>query len=59
MNCSFIIFWPIAVPVGNASKAKKKLGWDPKMKFKQLSEIMTDVETAQLLKEMEGRHIRI
>ena len=45
--------------VGDASKAKKKLGWEPKVKFKQLAEIMTDADAAQLLKEMEGRHIRI
>ena len=45
--------------VGDASKAKKKLGWEPKVKFKQLTEIMTDADAAQLLKEMEGRHIRI
>ena len=44
--------------VGDASKAKKKLGWEPKVKFKQLAEIMTDADAAQLLKEMEGRHIR-
>jgi hypothetical protein len=29
------------------------------VKFKQLAEIMTDADTAQLLREMEGRHIRI
>jgi len=26
--------------VGDASKAKKELGWEPKVKFKELAEIM-------------------
>ena len=44
--------------IGDASKAKKKLGWEPKVKFKQLAEIMVDADIEQLQKEMEGRHIR-
>ena len=42
---------------GDYSKAKKKLGWEPKIKFKQLVEIMVDSdlknETAHL-EEIEG-----
>jgi GDPmannose 4,6-dehydratase len=44
--------------IGDASKAKKKLGWEPKVKFKQLAEIMVDADIEQLQKEMEGKHIR-
>ena len=44
--------------IGDASKAKKKLGWEPKVKFKKLAEIMVDADIEQLQKEMEGRHIR-
>jgi GDPmannose 4,6-dehydratase len=44
--------------IGDASKARKKLGWEPKVKFKQLVEIMVDAEVAQLQNELEGKHIR-
>lgn len=44
--------------IGDASKAKKRLGWEPKVKFKQLAEIMVDGDIEQLQKEMEGRDIR-
>jgi GDPmannose 4,6-dehydratase len=44
--------------IGDASKAKKKLGWEPKVKFKQLAEIMVDADIEQLQKEIEGRDIR-
>ena len=44
--------------IGDASKARKKLGWEPKVKFKKLAEIMVDADIEQLQKEMEGRHIR-
>ena len=44
--------------IGDASKAKKRLGWEPKVKFKQLAEIMVDEDIEQLQKEMEGRDIR-
>ncbi|TSC65636.1 MAG: GDPmannose 4,6-dehydratase [Candidatus Berkelbacteria bacterium Gr01-1014_85] len=32
--------------IGDASKAKKKLGWEPKVTFKELVEIMVDAELA-------------
>jgi GDPmannose 4,6-dehydratase len=44
--------------IGDASKAKKRLGWEPKVKFKQLAEIMVDADIEQLQKEIEGRDIR-
>ena len=45
--------------IGDASKAKKKLGWEPKVKFKQLAEIMVDADIAQLQKELDGQHVRL
>jgi len=45
--------------IGDASKAKKKLGWEPKVKFKQLAEIMVDADIEQLEKELEGRSVRV
>jgi GDPmannose 4,6-dehydratase len=44
--------------IGNASKAKKKLGWEPKVKFEQLVEIMVDADIDQLKKESDGKSIR-
>ena len=44
--------------IGDASKAKKKLGWEPKVKFKQLAEIMVDADIEQLKMELEGKNIR-
>jgi GDPmannose 4,6-dehydratase len=45
--------------IKDASKAKKMLGWKPKVKFKQPAEIMVDADI-QLLKEtMGGRTIRL
>lgn len=42
---------PHEVPLllGDYSKAKKKLGWEPKIKFKELARIMYDEDMAQLL----------
>ncbi len=37
---------------GDATKAKKKLGWKPKVKFKELVEMMVDSD----LKELKGSH---
>ncbi|MBU6308038.1 MAG: GDP-mannose 4,6-dehydratase, partial [Bacteroidetes bacterium] len=44
--------------IGNASKAKKKLGWEPKVRFEQLVEIMVDADIDQLKKESDGKSIR-
>jgi GDPmannose 4,6-dehydratase len=30
--------------LGDASKAKRQLGWEPKVKFKELVKIMVDAE---------------
>ena len=44
--------------IGDASKAKKQLGWEPKVKFKQLAEIMVDADIQLLAEERAGRRIR-
>jgi GDPmannose 4,6-dehydratase len=44
--------------IGDASKAKKKLEWEPKVKFKQLAEIMVDADIRLLEEERSGQRIR-
>jgi GDPmannose 4,6-dehydratase len=44
--------------IGDASKAKKQLGWVPKVKFKELTEIMVDADIEQLAEERAGKRIR-
>jgi GDPmannose 4,6-dehydratase len=44
--------------IGDASKAKKQLGWVPKTKFPDLVRIMTDADIALLAHEMSGKNIR-
>jgi GDPmannose 4,6-dehydratase len=44
--------------IGDASKAKKHLGWVPKVKFKELTEIMVDADILQLAEERAGKRIR-
>ena len=36
--------------IGDASKAKLKMGWEPKTKFKDLIELMVDADLADLRK---------
>ena len=38
--------------VGDAAKAKKDLGWVPKITFKKLAEEMVDADNAELKAEM-------
>ncbi|MEM6886402.1 MAG: GDP-mannose 4,6-dehydratase [Verrucomicrobiota bacterium] len=45
--------------IGDASKAKKQLNWEPKTKFKDLVKIMVDADVEQLEKEMSGKNIRM
>ena len=45
--------------MGDASKAKKRLGWEPKVKFKQLAEIMVDADIKILEGELAGTSIRL
>jgi len=45
--------------IGDPSKAKRQLGWEPKVKFKELVEIMVDADIAMLEEEQSGRKIRL
>ena len=41
--------------LGDPSKAKTKLGWEPKVKFAELARIMVDADIEQLDDELSGR----
>jgi GDPmannose 4,6-dehydratase len=41
--------------IGDASKAKKKLGWEPKTKFKELIELMVDADLKILSDQLAGK----
>jgi GDPmannose 4,6-dehydratase len=41
--------------IGDASKAKKKLGWQPKTTFKELVKIMIDADIADLNNQLSGK----
>ena len=41
--------------IGDASKAKKKLKWQPKTKFKELVKIMVDADVAELQAQLGGQ----
>jgi GDPmannose 4,6-dehydratase len=45
--------------IGDPSKAKKQLGWEPKTKFKDLVKIMVDADIEALEKEMSGQNVRL
>ncbi len=40
--------------IGDAAKAKKILGWEPKVKFKELVKMMVDSDMAEIKKMVEG-----
>jgi GDPmannose 4,6-dehydratase len=40
--------------VGDASKAKRALGWQPKVRFPELVQIMVDADLASLQKRADG-----
>lgn len=40
--------------IGDAAKAKKKLGWEPKVKFKELVKIMVDADMNDLKNQLDG-----
>jgi GDPmannose 4,6-dehydratase len=48
----------VDVLIGDASKAKKQLGWKPKTNFEELVRIMTEADMALLAHEMSGKNIR-
>jgi GDPmannose 4,6-dehydratase len=41
--------------IGDYSKAKKKLGWEPKTRFEDLAKLMTDEDIRRLKEHREGR----
>ncbi|MFQ5640180.1 MAG: GDP-mannose 4,6-dehydratase [bacterium] len=48
----------VDVLVGDASKARTVLGWEPKTQFKELVRIMVDADLQLLRDQLEGNHIR-
>jgi GDPmannose 4,6-dehydratase len=44
--------------IGDPSKAKAKLGWEPKVKFQELVKIMVDADIQLLQDELSGKKIR-
>jgi GDPmannose 4,6-dehydratase len=44
--------------LGDASKAREKLGWEPKVRFKELIELMVDADIAALDEQLSGRAAR-
>ena len=42
--------------LGDPSKAKAKLGWEPKVTFEQLAKIMVDADMQEIEQGMKGRH---
>jgi GDPmannose 4,6-dehydratase len=44
--------------LGDASKAKEKLGWEPRVRFKELVELMVDADVATLDDQLAGRVTR-
>jgi GDPmannose 4,6-dehydratase len=43
--------------IGDASKAKKFLGWEPKVRFKELVRIMVDADMELLARETPRKHL--
>jgi GDPmannose 4,6-dehydratase len=48
----------VDVLLGDASKAKEKLRWEPKVKFKELVELMVDADVADLDDQLAGKVTR-
>jgi GDPmannose 4,6-dehydratase len=44
--------------IGDAAKAKKVLGWEPKVTFAELVKIMVEADDALLALQLSGKHIR-
>jgi GDPmannose 4,6-dehydratase len=40
--------YEVELLIGDASKAKRKMGWEPKTKFKDLIELMVDADLTDL-----------
>jgi GDPmannose 4,6-dehydratase len=48
----------VDVLLGDASKARDVLGWEPKIRFKELVELMVDADVAALEDQLAGRVTR-
>ena len=48
----------VDVLLGDASKAREKLGWEPKIRFKELVELMVDADVAALEDQLAGKVTR-
>jgi GDPmannose 4,6-dehydratase len=48
----------VDVLLGDASKAKQALGWEPKVRFKELVELMVDADVAALEEQLAGKVTR-
>jgi GDPmannose 4,6-dehydratase len=44
--------------LGDASKAREKLGWEPKVRFKELIELMVDADVSALQDQLAGKVTR-
>lgn len=53
-------FRPTEVDIlqGDASKARRVLGWEPKVKFEQLVRLMVDADMRSLQDQLQGRPVR-
>jgi GDPmannose 4,6-dehydratase len=47
----------VDILVGDASKAKKVLGWEPRVRFQELVRIMVDADMALLSRETPRKHL--
>ena len=41
--------------IGDPSKAKQKLGWEPKVKFRELTQLMVDADLERLRNQLSGK----
>lgn len=48
----------VDVLLGDATKAKQKLGWEPKVRFRELVELMVDADVAALEDQLAGKVTR-
>jgi GDPmannose 4,6-dehydratase len=48
----------VDVLLGDATKAKEKFGWEPKVRFRELVELMVDADVAELEAQMAGKVTR-
>lgn len=44
--------------IGNAAKARELLGWEPRVRFKELVRIMVDADLQDLQRQSQGMHLK-